>query len=562
MPRLSVMPRQAQLALAIVGASLVLFLAATVLERVLWRGEPLPGVRLSGVRLEGQTSEGLKRAIGAEAQQLETAPIVAVAGSDRMKLDPHAFGLDVDEQATYEAVLAAGREGGLADWLFGAVSRRLNQIEVDWEVRADDKLLDAGAAAVAKQVDRGPQNGRLSFEGGEVRPAAPQPGRKVVQPQLALLMTAEVTDPDKRELQVPLQEVPADVSQVDVDEVAAQAEELLRGPVGINVQGTAVELSPAELATAMSAEPQDGVLRLTIDQRALHRALRPKVAGLEQDPQDATFQVTGNGVTVVPSRNGRAVDTQQLAEAILDGQREVQVSFRAVPPSLNTQAAQELGIEEPVSTFTSRYPAGQPRVKNIQRAAELLQNTVIRPGEKFSLNAELGPRTKARGFVDAPVIQEGEFVEGVGGGVSQMATTLFNAAFFAGLPIDTHQPHSYYISRYPMGREATVSMPAPDLVFTNNTEHGVLVRTRATGSEVTVTFYSTDTGVKVTAEEPRILATRQPEVEQTTDPEKVTEGHVGYDVEVYRVVEFPDGRVERERFFTRYKVQNVRVLAT
>jgi vancomycin resistance protein YoaR len=160
------------------------------------------------------------------------------------------------------------------------------------------------------------------------------------------------------------------------------------------------------------------------------------------------------------------------------------------------------------------------------------------------------------------VIHEGEFVEGVGGGVSQMATTLFNAAFFAGLPIDTHQPHSYYISRYPMGREATVSMPAPDLVFTNNTEHGILVRTRATGSEVTVTFYSTDTGVKVTAEEPRILATRQPEVEQTTDPEKVTEGHVGYDVEVYRVIEFPDGRVERERFFTRYKVQNVRVLAT
>lgn len=562
MPRLSALPRQAQIALIIVGASLALFLIATALERLLWRGEPLPGVRLSGVRVEGHSSEELLQAITTEAQRLESTPIVAVAGDERIELDPHAFGLDVDEQATHDAVLAAGRNGGPTDWLFGAVTRRLNDIQVDWQVQANDSLLDEGAAAVAEQVDRGPQNGRLSFEGGEVQPAAPQPGRKVIQPQLALLMTAEVTNQGQRELEMPFEEIPADVGQVDVDEVAAQAEQILSEPVALDVEGAAVELAPEELATAMTAEPKDGVLQLAIDQGALHKALAPKVQAIEQDPQDATFQVTGNGVTVIPSRNGRAVDTKQLAEAILAGQHQASVGFRAVPPSLNTEAAQGLGIEAPISTFTSAYPAGQARVKNIQRAAELLQNAVIRPGEQFSLNGALGPRTKARGFVGAPVIYDGEFTEDVGGGISQMATTMFNAAFFAALPIDTYQAHSYYISRYPMGREATVSMPAPDLKFTNNTDFGILVRTRATATEVTVTFYSTDTGVEVTATEPNVLETRQPEVEQTTDPEKVTEGHVGYDVEVFRVIKRPGQPEERERFFTRYDVQNTRVLAT
>ena len=114
-----------------------------------------------------------------------------------------------------------------------------------------------------------------------------------------------------------------------------------------------------------------------------------------------------------------------------------------------------------MSSFTTHHPAGQPRVKNIHRIADLLQNTVILPGERFSLNEKVGPRTKAGGFVKAPVIYEGEFTEDIGGGVSQFATTFFNAAFFGGYELVTHKAHTYYISRYPQGREATVPSPSP-----------------------------------------------------------------------------------------------------
>jgi vancomycin resistance protein YoaR len=104
------------------------------------------------------------------------------------------------------------------------------------------------------------------------------------------------------------------------------------------------------------------------------------------------------------------------------------------------------------------------------------------PGESFDLNAHVGPRDTARGFVEAPQILEGQFVNRVGGGVSQFATALFNAVFFSGLEDVTHTPHSYWIKRYPPGREATVSYPLPDLIFKNDSPHGVLIDTSYTGT--------------------------------------------------------------------------------
>jgi vancomycin resistance protein YoaR len=207
-------------------------------------------------------------------------------------------------------------------------------------------------------------------------------------------------------------------------------------------------------------------------------------------------------------------------------------------------------------------------VSNIHRAADLLRGQVVEPGQRFSLNQAIGPRTAARGFVRAPVIDQGEFSEDFGGGVSQLATTTFNAIFFGGYKLVSFQPHSFYISRYPMGREATVSLPAPDLSFVNDTRAGVLIDTSYTDSSITVTFYGDTGGRVVRAEGPNVLATRQPtgEPEQVDDPElpagKVITEHAftGYDVEVFRVIEIPGQPPRRERFFTRYKSSNPKVI--
>jgi vancomycin resistance protein YoaR len=161
-------------------------------------------------------------------------------------------------------------------------------------------------------------------------------------------------------------------------------------------------------------------------------------------------------------------------------------------------------ITEPVSEFTTHHQCCQNRVTNIHVIADAVSGLYLFPGQTFSLNKFVGPRTLAKGYLVDGAIRGGYHVNEVGGGVSQFTTTLFNAAFYAGLDLDEYQSHSVYFSRYPFGREATLSNPRPDLVLTNSTDYPVLVWSTYDGTSITVTIYSTK-NVVVEEAEPRIF---------------------------------------------------------
>ncbi len=293
----------------------------------------------------------------------------------------------------------------------------------------------------------------------------------------------------------------------------------------------------------------------------------PQIAQVVKAPVDARFEVTSAGtVNVVPSQPGRELDVERVSKAIASGQHEIDAPLRAVEPAHDTKWARSLGIKELVSTFTTNHPAGQERVKNIHRAADLIDNLVVEPGQVFSLDEAIGPRTPDRGFVRAPVFY-GEFTEDYGGGVSQLATTFFNAVFFGGYEDITHKPHTIYISRYPMGRESTINYKTVDVKFRNNSKHGILIRTSYSSSSITVSFYGDKEGKVVRAEGPNILATRPVTDELINWPllplgqRKVVEhGYTGYDVENFRIIERPGKPTVRERFFWRYKMLPNKVL--
>ena len=134
--------------------------------------------------------------------------------------------------------------------------------------------------------------------------------------------------------------------------------------------------------------------------------------------------------------------------------------------------------KEKISSFTTHFPAGQPRVHNIKLASRIINGTYIPPGEQFSMNGILGERTAAKGYIEAGIIRDGRAAKSYGGGISQVSTTIFNAAFFSGMQLDAWTPHYYYISRYPEGREATISWPDLHNKFTNTTDGGVLIQIR------------------------------------------------------------------------------------
>jgi len=275
-----------------------------------------------------------------------------------------------------------------------------------------------------------------------------------------------------------------------------------------------------------------------------------------------------NTVRVVPSRAGRRIDMTAVAGAILRGDRRIVAPLHTVSPNRDTKWAQALGIVEQVSSFTTYYPPGQDRVANIHRGADLLNNTVVEPGQVFSLNQMIGPRTAARGFVPAPVFAEGEFFDDFGGGVSQLATTTYNAGFFGGYEDVTHQPHTIYIDRYPAGREATVNYGAIDLQFRNDTTHGALIRTYYGDTSITVTIYGDNDG-RTVREENRTITNPVPVTDKvfacpapaSVDPNnvcatlhaneiaRVSNGDNGFDVAFDRVIDQP-GRAERREHYT------------
>jgi vancomycin resistance protein YoaR len=220
---------------------------------------------------------------------------------------------------------------------------------------------------------------------------------------------------------------------------------------------------------------------------------------------------------------------------------------------VTTERARGLGVRAVIGTFTTRHPCCAPRVTNIHAIADIVDGYVVLPGETFSLNGVVGRRDTARGFVQAPQILRGQFVKDVGGGVSQFATTLFNAVFFSGLKDVQHTPHSYYISRYPPGRESTVSYPQPDFRFQDDAPTGVLIKTSYTARSITVTFWGTKRYDIASVSGPRTRV--KPFGTEYVDRPDCTAsaGAEGFDIVVTRVFKDLTGKVlRREPFKTRY----------
>jgi vancomycin resistance protein YoaR len=249
----------------------------------------------------------------------------------------------------------------------------------------------------------------------------------------------------------------------------------------------------------MRAVPAFDRLVVAVDATAVQPDLERLLAEAGTEPVDAGFRVAGGGVQITPSATGTACCAPEAVGLIHTALRvrppagePVVLPLAVTQPDRDEASAQALGVIEVVGSFTTRHPSGQPRVANIHRMADIVRGAVIEPGETFSINEYVGRRTIPNGFVTAPIIGPGnKFSDDVGGGVSQFATTAFNAAFFGGMEIPEYQFHTIYIDRYPYGREATLAFPKPDLKIKNTSPYGVLLWTSYTGSEITVTLYST-----------------------------------------------------------------------
>jgi vancomycin resistance protein YoaR len=244
---------------------------------------------------------------------------------------------------------------------------------------------------------------------------------------------------------------------------------------------------------------------------------------IDRKPRDADFAVRGDGsVDVVAARPGLALDVvrsarRMLAAAERPANRVATLAVSAQPAQRSTAQARAMGITGTVAAYETFYGGDPNRIHNVQLVAHLVDRKLIAPGATFSFNGTTGERTAAKGFREAPVIVNGELQTGLGGGVCQVSTTVFNAAYEAGLPITARTNHALYISHYPLGRDATVDYPSIDLKFVNDTGHWLLLRTWVGSSSLVVGLYGTPQHRRVESFPQPLRVVAPPPVQKTVD---------------------------------------------
>jgi vancomycin resistance protein YoaR len=267
----------------------------------------------------------------------------------------------------------------------------------------------------------------------------------------------------------------------------------------------------------------DGHARLQLGGRAANAYFARLVRSVGQPARDAGFAVDGPHVRIVPARPGVGVDVPRTSQAVLAAaQRRVGRTARLVvaeaQPRRSDSQAKAMAITGLVGSYETLYGGIPNRIHNVELVAHLIDGKLIAPGTTFSFNEATGERTAAKGFLEAPVIINGELQTALGGGVCQVSTTVFNAAYEAGLPITARTNHALYISHYPLGRDATVDYPDVDLKFVNDTKHWLLLRTFVGPSSLVVSLYGTPQHRRVVSQTAPLTTVAPPPIQRTLDP--------------------------------------------
>jgi vancomycin resistance protein YoaR len=539
------------------------------------------GVRVGGVDLSGLTPAAAEARLRAAAGPIEARPLVLAAGEATVRLPRSQAGLRLDVAASVAAALAVGRRGPLdgdrpRTW-FGGVDlpwqRRVLRGRLDRALTGLDRRIGRAVREPALRIAGAPAggSGAAGAAGGNgavaVELVAGRAGHTVDRAGAEAALRAAAAAPAGAVVRLAVTERPPTVAADAARAAADQAAALLAAPIQVTAPGGKADLRPADLAPLTRAEARGDRLLVRLDPDALDRLLRRRAGFAYRPARDAGFRPSGRRISVVPAVAGARVDPRKAAAAVLAAgaragtERRAPLPTIATKPALTTGAARRLGVKEIVSTFATTFNAGDvPRVHNIGLIAAAVHGSLVRPGEVFSMNRATGERTAAKGYRTAHVIRNGEIVDGLGGGVCQAGTTMFNAVFFAGLPVPERRNHSLHISHYPMGRDATLNWPGTDLKFRNDSPYGIYITSHATPSTLTFTLWSTSRGYKVAFTTSAATNFRAPPTRYEDDPtlpkgEEVVEesGASGFDVTVFRTVTKGGEVVRKDQFVSVYR---------
>ena len=549
-------------------AVVVLAAAAIAADFALTAGHIHPGVSVGGVPVGGMTPAQAAEVLAARLPEKSSAPVGVSYSGHAWTARPAELGITFDYTALVATAMAYGRSSGLVGDIGQRAAAFFGSAALPARSSADQEKLDAFIGGVDETTDRVPTDAAVTMKGtvGVLSPA--KSGMALDRTQRTTLVLEAFTASD-RTIEAPVRVRPADISDKAAQAALAAVPAMIARLATVTWGKQSWSLSRRDLSKMLAfRKVQNGssgwALEPYVSPALITRILKPRLgSNVGHAARDATFKTRSGAVQIIPARTGVGPDFDALSVALTlalkgpaDRPRIVALHTRKTQPKITTESARKMGIRERISTFTTSYSTTiKERVNNIHVLGDALDGKLVAPGATFSFNGAIGERTAAKGYEVANVIVAGKLVQALGGGICLVGTTLFNTVFESGLPVVERHNHSFYISHYPTGRDATVSWGGPDFKFKNTTDTWILISTSYTATTITISLYGVDPGYTVTSSVSKFTDETPFPTETVKDPKlpegvKLVEdeGETGRTCVVTRVVKL-DGQVVRTDTF-------------
>lgn len=539
----------------ITGCVVLVVAAAYVIAAWVLNDRVPRGTTVAGVKIGGMAAPEAKKSLETALESVLEGSLAVSLGTNESTLDPSAAGLEFDAAATVDPLVGFTLNPQRL-WSHVAGSGVVEPV-----TRVNEDQLTRALFVLSEDFRVEPVDATINFVDGKPQTTPAEVGVELnAEKAIAVIENDWLTG--VRPIELPAREIAPVISDDEVERALhEQAEPLISDPISVAVAESRKDLSPELLASAASFVAQGTTMQLDIDGEVLAEFLREEVPKIEKAPKDAEIKLSDDGPKITPDKPGTKIDTPKLASDVLAASHEevrtVTLSFEETEAELTKADAEALGIKERISEFSTPITNDAVRTNNLKVGAESISGVILMPGETFSLIETLGPITPENGYGYAGVIVNGVLKDGLGGGLSQVATTLYNASFFAGMEDVEHKPHSQYITRYPEGREATIALPSVDLKFRNDSDHGVMIDSWVGEGQMHVVFWGTkEWDIKSEISPRREIVPAKVITNSDSDCSPYGAGSPGFAVTVKRLFYKSDELVKSESQSWRYSPQN------
>jgi len=537
------------------SAVLIIVIGAYVLGAWALSDRVPRGTTVAGVTIGGMAAPDAKTALNEALASATEGPLAVTVESIESSLDPQEAGLEFDVDATVDPLVGFTLSPArMWNHLIGSGA-------VSPVTEVDQDKLSRALFVLSEDFHVEPVDATLEFVDAKPETTPAEAGVDLdTEKSVEVITSSWLTGASPLEL--PSRSVAPVINDAEVERALNdEAKPLVSGPISVAVDDARKDLKPELLAASARFSVQGTSLKLGIDGEVLAEYLREEIPKIEKAPKDAKIELADNGPKITPDKPGTKIDIEQLSSDVIAAAREdvrtVTLQFEETAADLTKEDVEDLGIKERVSEFSTPITNEAVRTNNLKVGAKSINGIIVLPGETFSLIDALEPISEEKGYGAAGMIVNGVLKDRLGGGLSQVSTTVYNAAFFAGMEDVEHKPHSQYFSRYPEGREATIAIPSVDMKFRNDSDHGIMIESWVGDGQFNVVFWGTkEWDIKSDISPRRDVVPAK--VITSTDPDCYSygAGSPGFAVTVKRLFYKDDELVKSESQSWRYSPQN------